>query len=272
VGAVCVLAALALSGCGSAASSPRGRSSGPRDTATRIASELQARVVVPSGATLDTATLPSELAQAEMAEGTSNLVDQHHVWIVPEPSTRTRAFEQTHPPRGMTVVGPDGQSGGGGRLTVNFFGFDAPSFASPSGPIASAQLLVAVAARTATTSYLRVDAQVVWRPTRDAATIVPARDRVVTVTTKGQAHVVADATTVDRIARVFNALPVTPPGESSCPPQNGVYAIAFARTRSSGPDITASLMCDNFIEADAHGHRLQLDSSEAIKAILGFPS
>jgi hypothetical protein len=257
-------AAIVLGACGGhgRAGAP---ASDPRVVAVRTTSDLLRRVVVPTGATVDTGALPQMLRRPFFAENTPDLVDVHRAWIVPESSAGVLAFEHAHVPRGLTASGSGTSTAESG---IDFITLDATNAVSGTGTIQSAEILVAVSPRTPTTSWLRVDAHAVWRPRRDPATIVPATDRVVTVTKDGHARTITAAATVDRIEHEFNALPAAVPGTSGCGLQTDTLAVAFASSREAQPDVTATLDC-GALAVTAHGHHQQLEASTAITATMG---
>jgi hypothetical protein len=109
---------------------------------------------------------------------------------------------------------------------------------------------MSVMQRSATTSWVRADAQVIWRARRAADERVSASDRVVIITRGGLSPkssttrvVVTDPATVERLRRAFNALPVGWIGTHGCtldPPQ---YTVEFAASEHGKPDIVAKAFC-----------------------------
>jgi hypothetical protein len=258
------LVVIAFTGCSTA--------HGRRGTAERRAAELLQRVVVPPDATSYSGTLPTPLREASFKPDTPNLVDVHRVWLVPEPMNRVLAFERAHLPKGFVVSG-NGQSG---RLDSaapqsKFLSFMVNTPLPPNGPIESENLVVTFAPRTKTTTFVRVDAQAIWQPARDRATIVPAGDRVITIVTDGHRRAITDAGKVRRIERAFNALPEEVPGSGSCPP-NAPLTVTFAPTRTAQPDITATVQCAVVLAVTAHGHHGFLIDREGIAALLECPA
>jgi hypothetical protein len=128
---------------------------------------------------------------------------------------------------------------------------------------------------------VRVDAQVVWRARRDRATLVPATDRVVTLaavaapTADGHAPlplVITDRMKVAQLAHLFDALPVSIPGEHGCPLEtDDGYLVTFRPTRTASPDVVATLQC-NGVDATVNGHHVELDDhgfKDAVFARIG---
>jgi hypothetical protein len=259
---VVVLAVVVLGACGGS----RGRSVAPASTvppwpdphgtAVITTADLMRRVVVPAGATPYTGVLPARLRAPFESEGTPNLVDEQRAWIVPEPSARVLAFVRAHPPGGLTVAACCGSaSGPTGRVDAVTFG--APTASSATGPIANAQVLVSVSARTATTTWVRADAQAVWRARRDPATLVPVTDLVITV-----GHSVIDEMTdVARLVRELDALPVAVPTVSHglCTQKTQMrVTIEFRRTSDAAADVSVKTTC-NHLEVNERGHHQELD-------------
>ena len=99
-------------------------------------------------------------------------------------------------------------------------------------------------------SVVVVEARVLWVEPRPAASFVPARDRVVTVTavledkrsTVVRRDVVTNPAEVARIRRAFNALHTNPPGIPSCSPGTETpvdQRVGFAVSSGAPPDVVA---------------------------------
>ena len=147
----------------------------PRERAHRIAAELLNRVELPSDTEPYVGAPPAPLAKPFQSPGTPNLVDAHRFGILRMSRDDAVAFLRTLTPSGTTPNG-FGSSSADGVIRVNNAAFYAHDVVSKT--VASAYLLVSVAPRTATTTWVRVDAQVVWRDLRDSSELVPAADRV----------------------------------------------------------------------------------------------
>lgn len=239
----------------------------PAATATALANQLVERTPLPTGATRYGGAPPAIIDHPWENVQTPNLVDVHEVWIVPAADATVLAFVRAQKLPGMPATGCCGTSGGPNFHIDNVtFGPTTPF--PKTGSIVSAQVLVTVTARTATTTWVRVDAQVVWRARRDPATLVPAADRVITLTAVPEPTdaptprplVVTDATNVRRLGHLFNTLPVAVPGADGCGRiDDGTdYTVAFRRNLTAEPDVTATLTC-SIVTAHASGRQVTLD-------------
>ena len=235
--------------------------------------------MLPKGAVRYLGSPPADLARPFESPGTANLVDAYHFWTVSEPSESVAQFLRSHVPAGLVGEAMFGTMSKDGVVTVRNVKFSDPRATSSS--IVSAELQVSVGRRTETTSWVRVDAQVVWRDARDPAEHVPASDQVVTLTPdpavqpdSGSAPhrvVVTDGRTVERLERSFNDLPVAVPAVRSCP-LTPTYVVEFSATKTSAPDVVATLRCGG-VAVTIHGRRAsQLEAasfSADIAALFG---
>ncbi|MGH2719244.1 MAG: hypothetical protein ACRDJU_11770, partial [Actinomycetota bacterium] len=135
-------------------SAPSGPSPVPPDVATADAQALAtaqlSSVVLPSGATLFTGTLPTLLQQAPTTPGA---VDLEHAWTVPGSPSSVLAFVQAHLPAGDVISGGEVY-----MQTVSASYATLPSL--PTG-VQYLRLAYFVMVGSGHTSLLRVDAQVV---------------------------------------------------------------------------------------------------------------
>ncbi len=152
----------------------------------------------------------------------ADLVDKAGWWIVPGGPRPVLAWETKHlPPR--FSADETGSTGGPGAMTE----WD-DEFALPAvyGVLDSREPMVQAVADGEQTA-VRVDAQVTWTPARPASEQVPPAARAVTVSedlglNQGSARppkpvTITDPAKVRRLAALVNDLPLTTPGESSCP-------------------------------------------------------
>jgi hypothetical protein len=220
--------------------------------AERLAAELVGMAILPSQAQLYLGPPPSSVAAAFEAESTPNLVDVHRLWIVNAPSDPVVSFFRSHVPPTWVDGACCGYSVGGSHVTVRMVLFSPPPYLLRATWTVTAQLQMSVARRTATTTWVRADAQVVWRSRRDPAERVSPEDRVVIVTlepaiTPDPGHaphefLVTDGRTVERLKNTFNDLLVAVPGPTSCTGAPD-YTLRFAMTATSPPDVVANLQC-----------------------------
>ena len=138
------------------------------------------------------------------------LVTMHRIYAVPGTPASVEEFLATHVPRG----GVEGGEGSSGAILTNTTDFPA------NGPhIYFRQLAYATTSRNASSSWLRIDSQIVWVPSRSSSQLVTG---AVSGTMTGYTTVglsgSSGATTV-RVAgnkltsllRVLNSLPLGPP-------------------------------------------------------------
>jgi len=217
-----------------------------------LANTILGRAILPPDAS-PTTSVPDALAAASSTPATPNLIDVDRLWRVGMTIEEAIAFVAAHPPTGMTCTG-GGTSGGAGVVSSEDITFDLTSL--PAG-IASAQLQVAVAPTAATSSAIRVDAQVVFFPSRSEQEQVPAADAVVVVTRSGffpsgapaaTSVTRTDPATVKNLASILDRLPAAVPGIRSCPSVSLHYQLAFA-TRAGSPAnyVATTTACDQVI-------------------------
>jgi hypothetical protein len=224
------------------ASATKARQAAPKRAAERLAAQLRDSAVLPSGAKPTTAAPPNILSAPLESLSSPNLVDVHGLWIVAEPSEQVVGFLRTHAPHGMangaccaTAGGPDGRA--------EMVQFVEPANGLPSSDITEAQIQVSV-----TSSWVRVDAQAVWRARRDPAERVPATDHIVTITLdtsndRPRPIVVSDRNAVNRLESSFNHLFVAVPAVSNGCGFEPTYTVRFSTTRTARPDVVATLFC-----------------------------
>ena len=116
-----------------------------------------------------------------------------------------------------------------------------------AGVLTQRWLLVTVAARDHGQAAIRVDAQVVWLPVRQAGERIPPDATVVTVTPVfgyqpdkaleplDPAFTITNPAKVARIEAVINGLTLFPPGTFSCPADFGGQMRLTFRTSPDGP-------------------------------------
>jgi hypothetical protein len=215
-----------LSGCVAVATpalAGRGRSDRTdaqnRHAAARDASQLLRRVKLPAGA------MPSSrepggdggvLGSPPFSEGVQNLIDRHGWWTVNEPPDQVLGYITSHPPYGG--VKNTTCSGGGNQPSWSCVGFGFPARA---GVLGFRELTVKVVGLGNGRSGIRTDAQVQWIIVRPAGERVPPGVGEIVVARSGQhggeAVAVGDPSTMHKIIRLFDALPVLQPGAWSCP-------------------------------------------------------
>jgi hypothetical protein len=154
------------------------------------------------------------LARDGPSEVYVDIVDRHAWWRVPGSWRSVLAFVHAHPPAGSHEF-TSGWGSTSGRETSAFVVFGWPK----SVGIRTRQLTVLVAATPSDTTYLRVDAHVVWLLPRPAAERIPAGVQAIDITRGLPGHApsrslaVTDAAEVRALVEVTNNLPTVQPGE-----------------------------------------------------------
>jgi len=224
-----------------------------RSQAAAYAESLLDRVPLPKGARPFTGSLPSELSQPPLQASIPYRLGRHRVYRVGAPQAMLVSDIKARGLQGFQV----GADMGGGPVGAPF----ATSILvyrerhAPSG-IVAADVQLSTSARSATESFLRVDALVQWQPERTDAERVPDADRVVTLywakssatgssPPERRQRVVDDPATAARLIKLFNALPTAPsePTSKSLPPSCDTEvnaAISFSRTPQADADLTAT--------------------------------
>jgi hypothetical protein len=200
------------------------------DAATNDAQGLLGLVhVAPGWAPAASAPTPW-LTQPVSDPATPNLVDRYQLWTTPGTVEAVQAWVGAHPPTGSRPAGSATGSQNGTLVETGLtFGY------SPTaGHFESRQLIVATSPLPRGGSGIRVDAQVVWFPSRPAAEMVPGAVTGVTATVfrrgspgAGSSEtVIATATFTDHrvvtfLAGIVDSLPTAVPGARSCPADTG---------------------------------------------------
>lgn len=303
------VAGLGLAACGTPSTRVLTTTPASQDnlgSAEALARALPTRAVLPPGARRYSGAPPSQLANAFETPRTSNLVDLHQLWVVPAAMGTVATFLEAHPPRSMTVTttGSSGTVPAAIRLrqlacmhTTCPPGTPAApaalaqrgppttedvadSLASPGPGLESAELVFAVAGHGTGSSIVRVDAQVIWEPTRPAAEQVPPADKVAVLTSSGggssRSRTITDADTVEQLASIIDSLPVALPGTTSCPAEMVEYNLSFATSLTAPPNFSAVEGACLFVDVTAGGRAepalrdLKEELANALTSALGF--
>ncbi|MGA2522404.1 MAG: hypothetical protein ABSG81_16480 [Acidimicrobiales bacterium] len=154
-----------------------GTTGDPNSQAADAAAEQLIGAFAPGPTWTPVSSPPSAmLAQPMAAPATPNLVDADRLWTTPDPWQTVESWLSTHPPVGGAPSGT-GTTSDNGVVQESDTEFSYPA----SGPFQSRQLVVSAAPLSDGASAVRVDAQVIWYPTRDATEVVPGGDDTVTV-------------------------------------------------------------------------------------------
>jgi hypothetical protein len=229
VALLAVLSAGGVSAYGAARSAAANKLAAETDAATLLASlNLPTSAVRQAGEPAgDDGTLTQPASGPPV---TSNVVDDHAWWVVPETTQQVLAYIDDHPPAGGRPS-LSGQSIGPGRPTVTVTGFGWPSV---PGHLGIRWLVVAIVPLQDGSTGVRADSEVVWITPRPRSERVPATARRVVVTnSRGTTLVqgpitVTSRATVARIVSLLNRLPAAQPGSYSCPADFGWHVrLAF---------------------------------------------
>lgn len=185
------------------------------------------------------------LSAAPAGSGSPDFVSRTGWWQAPGTIDAVLAWVKAHPPAGFTLGGSGASSDPSG-ITSRFYQFDLPPL---PGVLQSRSLYVSAARDGAGGTALRVDSLVTWLPAKSPAERIPAAARIVTITAMpavGGTPVrpirafyrpvtVDNRTTVTKIAKVIDGLPLMPPGVFSCPFDNGQGLRLTFRATERGP-------------------------------------
>jgi hypothetical protein len=202
-------AALTIAALG-AVTTETGASASP---ATQIARQLLNEAVLPPSAVL---AHPSTVVvcQCEGALSGSPVTSLHHFYIVTGSPQKIESFLSTHVPAGGTYGG-DGTTQTRGAAEIFS---TAITFAANGPHLYLKQLAYSMVQRNASTSWLRVDSQIVWIPNRSSSEkitgVVSATATGYTTTSlmgsHGAVRVNLSATQLSNFVRAINGLPLGP--------------------------------------------------------------
>jgi hypothetical protein len=182
--------------------------------ASRAAAEAEAHrllALVPVGGETYTGALPRSLAAPAISPANRNLVDEHRVWTTTTAPDAVVANMRAHPPTGLKEGG-GGSSSGPAQDTVRF-----ATLVPTQGPTQAWRALVVSAVHSGGDTFVRVDAEVVWLPTRSPGEWAPYRTEAVLA----NGHPVTDATKVRALVAAFNREPTDTGAVRHCPGDTG---------------------------------------------------
>jgi hypothetical protein len=171
----------------------------------------------------------ASLATPDSAPATSNLVDLYQLWTTSGTWQTVRAWVSAHPPSRSILS----ESGGSYQYGTPLESSLTYSYTAVADHFESRQLSVAVAPLRSGGVGVRVDAQVIWYPSRSAAELIPqGTTRVIATVFRRSSP--SDSTTVilktatftypptvKLLAQKVDSLPLAVPGPKSCPYSNG---------------------------------------------------
>ncbi len=186
-----------------------------------LAWDLLAAAWLPSGAVPLGPDEVGPLAHPESTFPPNDLIDLHLRYLVPIPEAGFQRAVARHAPPGTALV-MSGTSSGPGLPDVSSLYFSPrrlPVFAE------DAQLAYAFYSGSAGTTWVRLDSEVVWRPDRTAATLVPwgsrwVAIRAVVTTQPSQLRpgrvALGPGPALRRLIRTVNSEPAMAPGLVGC--------------------------------------------------------
>jgi hypothetical protein len=181
--------------------------------ATQVARAVLNEAIVPEDAVL---VHPSTSVLCQCAGLTFDpkyLVTMHRFYVVPGSPNAAESFLASHVPKG----GVEGVEGAGGSNLMISTEFPA------NGPhVYLRELTYTMASRNATSSWLRVESDVLWYPSRISSQLVTGAESATVVGYKtvaldgshGATTVRISGTKLTRLLRAFNSLPLGP--QSDC--------------------------------------------------------
>jgi hypothetical protein len=187
--------------------------------APSLALQLLNIAVIPPGAVLAHPNSSDAICQCAGTPIVQPFASEHRYYVVPGTPATIEKYLTTHIPKGGSYDGSAGTSTSGNSapidsITVTF---------SANGPhVYLKQLAYSLTRKTSTTSWLRVDGQIVWVPSRSASQKIPAaRSATVTGYEKTALSGTSDPEIIQlsgkKLAKVvaeLNALPLGP--ENRC--------------------------------------------------------
>lgn len=187
--------------------------------ALSLALQLLNTAIIPPGAVLAHPDAKDLICQCAGTPIVQPLFADHHIYIVPGPPTAVETFLTKHIPKGGHYDGSTGTSS-----TNNGIGIISIAFTYPAdGPhVYLKQLAYSMTKRNSSTSWLRVDSQIVWVPNRSSnQKVTPAISASVTgyqksalSGTSGDVTIPVSGKKLTKLVAELNALPLGP--ESRC--------------------------------------------------------
>jgi hypothetical protein len=177
-----------------------------------LARELLTHVIVPPRATL---AHPATDVVCQCAYSASDVSAVHHYYIVPESAKDVEKYLTTHIPQGATYDGSVGTSSSNNAAPVLSIIFTY----RVNGPhVYLKQLAYSMTQRTSSTSWLRVDSQIVWVPSRTASQKISQPVSAVLTGykvsglsgTSGDVRIDLTGKTLANLINQFNELPLGP--------------------------------------------------------------
>jgi hypothetical protein len=214
---------------------------------------------------------------------TPDLVDKAGWWLAPGSPRQVLTWEAAHLPHRFVLSGSGSTPNPPGTETTWADMFSLPAIV---GVLDSRELVVQAVADGSKTA-IRVDAQVTWQPARPASEKVPAAARAVTISEDPGGNqpsakpprpvTITDRAQVRQLVALIDGLPLTQPGEFSCPAGFGdSLTLTFRAGRGTPPlaVATAELSGCRQVDFTIGGQpqpTLAAESGPLILTIAGLP-
>jgi hypothetical protein len=195
-----------------------------------LAQKLLDAAIIPPGAVLAHPVAGDVICQCAGTPSVQPFFAEHHIYIVPGPPTAVEQFLTTHIPKGGSYDGSTGTSGGPNGAGIISIAITYPA----RGPhVYLKQLAYSMTKKNSSSSWLRVDSQIVWVPNRAADQEVPAAVSA-TITgyqktalsgTSGDVKIQLSGKKLATLVTQLNALPLGP--ENRCMEDLTGFAISL---------------------------------------------
>ena len=218
----------------------------PRQRAAADAAHIIASFPQPPGA-VRTGLIASLTAPGEGPATTPDIATATQWWRAPGRPQAVLGWIRAHVPAGFTLGGYGSGSYEPGPTAALSHSWTDQFELPPVPGVLTQRWLVVLVVPDGDQTAIRVDAQVIWLPTRPAAERIPADARVVTITPvfglqpvkrlepRDPAVTVTSPAKVAAIAAVIDGLSPFPPGAFSCPADRGADMRLTFSTSPRGP-------------------------------------
>lgn len=180
--------------------------------ATGLARELLTQVILPPKAVL---AHPATTVVCQCEDSSGTVTSEHRYYIVPGSPARVEKFLTSHIPSGGSFDGSVGKSSSNDSPPVLSI---AITYRTNGPHLYLKQLAYSMTRRTSSTSWLRVDSQIGWVPSRSTsqmishpvAAVVTGYKVTALSGSRGDVRVDLAGTALAKLIKKFNALPLGP--------------------------------------------------------------
>jgi len=240
-----------------------------------LARELLSHVIVPPTAVLAHPT-SAVVCQCAVASGT--VTSEHHYYIVPGSPANVEKFLSTHIPKGgrFDSKGTSGSNDAPPVLSMTI------SFHANGPHVYLKQLAYSMTQRSSSTSWLRVDSQIAWVPSRSKSqmisgpvTAVITGYKVTALSgTSGNVRINVSGKPLVKLIDQFNALPLGP--NNMCMEDLGGFSIMLTLTNGKHLQIFNGFCAGSFDSLSAptgnpkFGYRVADRSCSFMRAVVAL--